>query len=205
MKALNEMTGGELVGHYNLLAMSDLGKELGAKPTQKFKDLATGIKRIEALTSSIKAREEGLKAEAKQPAKGELGDAMATLAIDPTIPQEETTAMAKTAKKTKKTAAPKAAKANGTRGIHYEKPSNLFEQFQARPGTNLEKVIKYLTNEVGKRVTLAQMASRLYDDKEATGPVGNVLKGVVKRLADLKLPYVLDRDDEGAYALVKSK
>jgi hypothetical protein len=57
---LNELDGPALVKTFNDLASSETGKELKAKPVQRFADRETGIKRIEALRSSIKAREEGL-------------------------------------------------------------------------------------------------------------------------------------------------
>lgn len=57
---LNELDGPALVKTFNDLASSKTGKELKAKPVQRFADRDTGIKRIEALRSSIKAREEGL-------------------------------------------------------------------------------------------------------------------------------------------------
>jgi len=60
---LQGMEGPDIVRTYNDLANSDRGKELNARTVQRFSDRNTAIKRIEALRSSIKAREKGLKME----------------------------------------------------------------------------------------------------------------------------------------------
>lgn len=54
------MDGPGLVRAYGEMAASKLGVELGAKPVTKFTDKETGVKRCQALASSIKARYEGL-------------------------------------------------------------------------------------------------------------------------------------------------
>ncbi len=54
------MDGPGLARAYGEMATSKLGVELGAKPVTKFTDKETGVKRCQALASSIKARYEGL-------------------------------------------------------------------------------------------------------------------------------------------------
>jgi hypothetical protein len=59
----NEMSGPELVRAFNAMAGSESGKMLNVKPVNRFGDLVIARKRCEALASSIRAYESGMKAE----------------------------------------------------------------------------------------------------------------------------------------------
>src|ERR1044072_5859331 len=66
MSNYSTMNGPQLVTAFNLMANSQLGKELNAKPVTRFSTTAAGVKRCEQLESSIRARGNGLAQADKQ-------------------------------------------------------------------------------------------------------------------------------------------
>jgi hypothetical protein len=126
MTNLNEMNGTELVAFYNALAIN-----LGLKETKKFKDLATGIARIEKLMA---AQEEETELKAAKAAKAEAP-------AEEAPKKKAAKAPAKPAKKAKKVKAEKAPKE--------DKPSPvvlLVKENTRRPGTRAWDVYNEMEN-----------------------------------------------------------
>ena len=176
-KNFQELSGSALVEAFNAMAASKEGVALGAKSVTRFSDTKTGVKRCEALASSIRAHREGQKAEAerdKKPAKGAVeGKPARAPAKEKPEPKKHDTNFGKV-----------------TKGSNRDK---LLERLLAAKGEFLSR------NDL--MVAVYGVA-----DKDHRGRLAMVLKGLGQLIASRKLSYKLETRKEGkdtAVALVK--
>lgn len=195
-KTFTEMSGSELVVAFNEMANSTLGKELGAKPVSRFADTKVGLKRVEMLASSIKARASGLKRQEDQGTETATETKTAKTTETPSFSEEEKE-MGATAKKTTTKARKPAATGPLPKG-----PAGIVAQFGARAGTNRETLLLKLAENLGKFVSLNDLITATYgrsNKEDNKGATMMVLKGVGIMITAGRLPFKLEKkkDDDG--------
>lgn len=181
------LSGADLVSTYNQMATSAEGRDLGAKEVNRFSDTKTGVKRCEALASSIRARRAGMKAEESRDKKPEAPAAK---------PKNE--APAETAKK------PKAAKPKNEPKKHETPFGNITK------GSNRDKLLQKLLNNPRHYFSRNDLMVEVYGvaDKEHRGPFSMVMKGLHVLIAERELPFRIETKKDGKetmFALFKEK
>lgn len=190
-KSFEEMSRPELIVAFNTMVNSTLGQELGAKPVQRFADTKVGIKRCEMLASSIKARASGLKREEDPPVATK-----AHSASEASTPKSEEKAMGASAAKKTATKTTRAAKAKDA-GPLPKGPAGVVAQFGARAGTNREKLLTKLAENIGKMVSFSDLITATYgrtNKEDNKGATAMVLKGVDIMIKAGKLPFELRKE-----------
>lgn len=204
-KSFSEMSGPELVIAFNEMVNSQLGKELGAKAVQRFADRESGLKRIEALASSIRARVGGLKRVEDEEPQQAPPKVKTTTPSEPAVaPQNDEDEMATKAKAAK--TAVKRSAVQAAAPAPRTKAGQALAAFGARESSNRERLLTRLTESINKQVPLVELIKATYGNQkeENKGPLGMVLKGVQIMIDKGKLPYKLIKekaDGEISYGL----
>jgi len=207
-----------LVTEYNTLVAEAVALGLNYKPVQRFSDNATGQKRLEALQSSIRAKQSGEAQADRQEEKPESqngqeekpeGENGQEKAKEPVKAPARARAPKKA--KTAKGAAPRAkAKPSKAKAPPAEPLSPLCAKFGSRPGSNQEKLIALL--EAGKVVQEEDLLAGIYGSKKETnrGAFRMVLAGVRAVIEKESLPYEVichraGKDGGSKYELARKK
>jgi hypothetical protein len=142
-----DLTTAQLVSRYNAMVRS--APDLRLREISSFHDKKTALARCEKVASSIKAREEGMKAADR-------------IAIVPSTRKEIVAAV-----------------------------NNGSNEFGTRPGTFKEKAVAHLLKNLGKAISAVDLSQAVYGRVDATAELTNVVRGIVKTIADKKLGYEL--------------
>lgn len=176
----SSLAGSALVEAFNKLATSSEGRDLGAKEVSRFSDTKTGVKRCEALASSIRARRSGMKAEEARDKK------------------PATEAPAEAVKK------PKAVKPK-TEPKKHDTPFGAITK-----GSNRDKLLQKLLNNPRHFFSRNDLMVEVYGvaDKEHRGPFSMVMKGLYILIKERELPFRIETKKDGKetmFALFKEK
>lgn len=225
-KSFNEMSLSEMVAAYNAMVAENTaymatgsGSVLSMfKPTTKFKDRPTGIKRCEAIAKALQAHQAEVSAtplaaadvvhapatRVEKPASANTKHSqdrastkhfgVVTVPANPNQPKEgEEVAKKTTAKKP-------APKSNGKTA----KPG----EFSVRPGSNREKLFARMKTNLGKFVPEKELVATVYGrNGGSSGLLREVMKGVMLVIEAQKLPFEVrkEKDRNGiSYGLFKA-
>lgn len=176
----NTLSGADLIAAFNAMANTATARDMGTKEVTRFSDTKTGVKRCEALASSIRARRSGEKEEANRdkPVRA------------PAAPGEG----AKT-KTTKPKVEPK----------KHETPFG-----HVTKGSNRDKLLQKLLGSPRHFFSRNDLMVEVYGvaDKEHRGPFSMVMKGLFMLIRDRELPYRIESKKDGKetmFALFKEK
>jgi hypothetical protein len=205
-KNFTDMSGPELVAVHNQMVTTALARGLVARTVAKFVDKESGVKRCEALASSLRAAASAAKkADDEHEARGaeraraegrHRDDAIGTPAKP--VNQEEDDVAKKASKAKKNGAAPRKAKAEKV------VPEGISGEFGVRAGSLRDKALAALP--LGEMVTLTKLIKAVYG-REATVETHGIaihgspllgikmaIDGTIGRM--VKLPYELRKEKD---------
>jgi hypothetical protein len=220
------MKPADLVVHFNDLVdqIHETGRGEAFKKVTRFADLATGIKRCEALEKALAVAQENPNPDGPLTEEKDTNGTSAVGADD----NKESEPMSEEKKKPagKKAAGKKAAgkKAAGKKAAKPAAAGPAKKRTAAtagdgpfpmvRAGTNRDLAIKRLLKADGAPVKLTTIVTAVYGadaaaSGEAKGQINMVLKGIANVIAENKLPFKLDKVKEDgkeiSFALIAKK
>lgn len=183
---LETLNGPDLVALFN-----EIAPQMGEKPVTKFKDLATGRRRVAALQAKANgggkvsiadqvrlAKEESDLPEDIEEAKKALQEDFG----DPDLP-------APAAKKERR------AKTSEPVEVDVNDKDSILRAFATRPGTNLDRLVGQLVGHIDQYVAANDLIAAVYGSKGGgLGALLMVLDGVKVRIATRSLPVELRRE-----------
>jgi hypothetical protein len=218
MAQYDKLDENELARAYNTLVDTARAKGLDRfRPVTRFKDKNEGLKYIELIESSIRAREvaeRAAKLADKTPRqKGEATPQPVPEKPEQTAKDDDTMASVKKGAKkgAKKASAKKAAKAPKAAAAkkEYERPTGKAGEFTAklgtRPGTNRDKLALVLFANLGKMVPAEKVCKEVYGKSEYSPKINNVLNGLRDDIDAAKAPFNIKREDNAFGLFAGSK
>lgn len=201
----------ELVKIYNEMAIEAAGLSLPASATKRFSTREDGVRRCESLYESIcKAKGADYAAPVPGAAKPEKAakPVKETKAAKPEKPAKSTKEI-KAAKPTKETKPAKEAKAS--RPPSNENRSDIAAKCGIRGGTNRERLINCLHENLGKQVALKAIMKAIYGSEsgdKSFGAFTNVYKATIRDMKNSQAKFSIVEGKTGkevSYALVNAK
>lgn len=177
----SKMDEATLVIAHNKMAESELGKQLGAKTIQRFESREAGIERCEQIASSIRAYQQGM-AEENNREKG-----------DKTMTDKPKKSAKKASKKSAKKASKKVAVKAAANGV--DNRSKFAQAFEARQGTNRQKLIDALASNFRKPVTVNSLLKSVYGSQnvENKTALAMSMRGALATIKSKRLPYRIEK------------
>jgi hypothetical protein len=214
MAKYEEMSAEQMAREYNGLVETARGLGLDRfRPVARFKDKDEGLRYIEAVESSIRARQASDQA-VKQQARTKTGPvAKEVTPTSPPIPQrKDEDEMATKNGKNGKAKKAKAKKAGPKKAAAAEKAPRagkvgaFLDQIDARAGSNQEKAGTALFNSLGKPMKVEALCKAVYGKAEVNTAINAVLNGLRGAIEGAKAAYNIQRDrKEGTVGLFAGK